>query len=131
MLSSFNTETLPNVSNSQLNMHSIANGYGSSMNNYNGTNSYSNLNNNSNTSFQENDLKKSTINLQNGGSNSNAKLTNSYATDYLNTVKENRSLYGNYVDNALAFDPHKEKKSVYNVVYETDEYNPWGIKFRN
>jgi hypothetical protein len=52
---------------------------------------------------------------------------NPYALEYLNTVKENRSVYGNFVDNALAYDPYKEQKSVYNVVYETDAYNPWGI----
>jgi hypothetical protein len=50
----------------------------------------------------------------------------SHVTDYMNAVKENRSVYGNYVDNALAFDPYKEQKSAFNVVYETDGYNPWG-----
>jgi hypothetical protein len=99
MLNSFNTETLPNIHNSH-NLHNISNGYGN---------------------FKSNDASTKK------NSNGQTKAVNSYATDYLNTVKENRSLYGNYVDNALAFDPHKEKKSVYNVVYETDEYNPWGI----
>lgn len=104
------------------------------MGNHNPSTSYSNLNTTSIASFQENDLKQSSTNLQNGSSSgvanttngNNNKVINSYAADYLNTVRENRSKYGNYVDNALAFDPHKEKKSVYNVVYETDEYNPWG-----
>ena len=57
----------------------------------------------------------------------NSNFLNNYANDYLNTVKENRSMYGNFVDNSLAYDPYKEQKSVYNVVYETDAYNPWGI----
>ena len=56
----------------------------------------------------------------------NSNFLNNYATDYLNTVKENRSVYGNHIDNSLAYDPAKEQKSVYNVVYETDAYNPWG-----
>jgi hypothetical protein len=63
----------------------------------------------------------------NGSPVPNSNFINNYASDYLNTVKENRSLYGNYVDNSLAYDPYKEQKSVYNVVYETDAYNPWGI----
>ncbi len=61
------------------------------------------------------------MNAKNGG-----QPFSSYAAEYMNAVKENRSLYGNYVDNSLAFDPYKEQKSVYNVVYETDGYNPWG-----
>lgn len=114
MLSSFNSETLPNIANNQ-NMHNIANGYG---------NQYSNdYQTNNKPSYNDNTMK-------NNSNNGNNKTKNSYASDYLNTVKENRSLYGNYVDNALAYDPHKEKKSVYNVVYETDEYNPWGM-FQN
>lgn len=54
---------------------------------------------------------------------------NPYAAEYLNTVKENRSVYGNYLDNAYTYDPHKDKKSHFNTVYETDAYNPWGILF--
>jgi hypothetical protein len=105
MLSSFNSETLPNYSNTNHNAHNVANGYGTLSSN-----------NHRNNQVDEN---KNTAGA--------SKVINSYATDYLNTVRENRSMYGNYVDNALAFDPHKEKKSVYNVVYETDEYNPWGM----
>ena len=60
----------------------------------------------------------------------NSNFLNNYASDYLNTVKENRSVYGNHIDNSLAYDPAKEHKSVYNVVYETDAYNPWGRKNR-
>ncbi|CAF0962986.1 unnamed protein product [Brachionus calyciflorus] len=56
----------------------------------------------------------------------NEQILNNYAQEYLNTVKENRSQYGNFVDNNLTYDPYKEQKSVYNVVYETDGYNPWG-----
>ena len=56
----------------------------------------------------------------------NSNFINNYASDYFKTVKENRSEYGNHIDNALAYDPAKEQKSVYNVVYETDAYNPWG-----
>lgn len=56
----------------------------------------------------------------------NSNFINNYASDYLKTVKENRSEYGNHIDNSLAYDPAKEHKSVYNVVYETDAYNPWG-----
>jgi hypothetical protein len=41
-------------------------------------------------------------------------------------VAENRSLYGNYVDNALAYDPNKDNKSVYDVVFASDVYDPWG-----
>lgn len=57
----------------------------------------------------------------------NNGMTNPYAQEYFNTVKENRSLYGNYVDNSLAYDRYKENKSVYNVVFDTDGYNPWGM----
>lgn len=56
----------------------------------------------------------------------NSNFINSYASDYLKAVKDNRSEYGNHIDNSLAYDPAKEHKSVYNVVYETDAYNPWG-----
>ena len=42
------------------------------------------------------------------------------AQEYINTVRENRSLHGSYIDNHLAKMPNKEKKSVYDVVYETD-----------
>ena len=56
----------------------------------------------------------------------NSNFLNNYASDYLKTVKENRSEYGSHIDNSLAFDPAKEHKSMYNVVYETDAYNPWG-----
>ena len=51
---------------------------------------------------------------------------NPYAIEYLNTVKENRSAYGNYLDNTYTYDPHKEKKAHFNVITETDAYNPWG-----
>ena len=56
----------------------------------------------------------------------NSNFLNNYASDYFKTVKENRSEYGNHIDNSLSYDPAKEHKSVYNVVYETDAYNPWG-----
>lgn len=56
----------------------------------------------------------------------NEKVLSSYAQEYLNIVKENRSQYGNFVDNNLTYDPYKEQKSVYDVVYETEAYNPWG-----
>jgi hypothetical protein len=51
------------------------------------------------------------------------------AKQYLSTVKENRSAYGSYMDNAVTFAPNKETKSMYNVVYETqgDDWFPWGI----
>lgn len=72
--------------------------------------------------------------MSNAGSNYNynainqqaTPTLNSYGTDYVNTVKENRSKYGNYLDNALSYDPHKEHKSAFNVVYESNVYNPWG-----
>lgn len=51
---------------------------------------------------------------------------NSYGNQYVNTVQENRSKYGNYLDNQLSYDPHKEHKSAFNVVYESNVYNPWG-----
>ena len=51
---------------------------------------------------------------------------NNFAYDYLNNVKENRSMYGNYLDNSLSNDPYKEQKSVYNVVNEPYLYDPWG-----
>lgn len=63
----------------------------------------------------------------NNGTNPNAAVINPYAAEYLNTVKENRSAYGSYVDNTLTYDPHKEQKSHFNVIYDTDQYNPWGI----
>lgn len=56
----------------------------------------------------------------------NPPTLNSYGNQYVNTVKENRSKYGNYLDNALSHDPHKEQKSAFNVVYESNVYNPWG-----
>lgn len=52
---------------------------------------------------------------------------NPFAAEYLNGVKENRSVYGNYLDNSYTYDPHKDKKSHFNTVYETDAYNPWGM----
>jgi len=73
-------------------------------------------------------LSNSQLHQQQNHHNGNEKGLNPYALEYLNTVKENRSVYGNFVDNALAYDPYKEQKSVYNVVYETDAYNPWGYK---
>ena len=118
MLSSFNSETLPNYSNTNHNAHNVANGYGTLSSNSHSMNG----NGNHQTNNHIDELKNT-----NSSNGSASKVINSYAADYLNTVRENRSMYGNYVDNALAFDPHKEKKSVYNVVYETDEYNPWGM----
>lgn len=56
----------------------------------------------------------------------NTAFMNNYASDYFNNVRENRSIHGNHIDNSLALDPAKEKKSMYNVIYETDAYNPWG-----
>jgi len=44
----------------------------------------------------------------------------------VNNTKENRSKYGNYLDNSLAYDPNKQQKSAFNVVYQPDIYNPWG-----
>ena len=90
-----------------------------------------------NTNMFESDTAASTHSIQNNNSSSNHQLNGNrappnvdiypaYASDYINAVKENRSIYGNYVDNSLAFDPHKEHKSIMNVVYETDGYNPWG-----
>jgi hypothetical protein len=67
--------------------------------------------------------------LASTSSDNNSELINNLiAKEYVNQVKENRSLYGSYVDNALAFDPNKESNSMYNVVYETesDNYFPWG-----
>lgn len=55
-----------------------------------------------------------------------APQLNSYGTEYMNSTRENRSKYGNYLDNALSYDPHKEKQSAFNVVYQSDIYNPWG-----
>lgn len=55
-----------------------------------------------------------------------APTLNSYGAEYVNTVKENRSKYGNYLDNALSYDPNKQQKSAFNVVYQPDVYNPWG-----
>lgn len=63
-------------------------------------------------------------NLQNF--NNGPPALNNYGNEYMNNVKENRSKFGNYLDNALAYDQHKEKKSAFNVVYETNIYNPWG-----
>ena len=57
---------------------------------------------------------------------STQQVLNNYTKEYLNTVRENRSKYGSFVDNALTYDPYKEQKSVYNIVTETDAYNPWG-----
>lgn len=51
---------------------------------------------------------------------------NSYGNQYVNTVRENRSKYGNYLDNSLSYDPHKEQKAAFNVVYADNVYNPWG-----
>lgn len=51
---------------------------------------------------------------------------NSYGAEYVNNTKENRSKYGNYLDNSLAYDPNKQQKSAFNVVYQPDIYNPWG-----
>lgn len=53
-------------------------------------------------------------------------VMNPFAAEYLNTVKENRSVYGNYLDNSYTYAPHKDKKSHFNTVYDTDAYNPWG-----
>ncbi len=53
-------------------------------------------------------------------------VLNNYGNQYVNTVRENRSKYGNYLDNALSYDPHKEQKSAFNVVYADNIYNPWG-----
>lgn len=82
---------------------------------------------NTNSMGIENESTASTNSLSQSmnGKNGGQSFSN-YASEYMNAVKENRSLYGNYVDNSLAFDPYKEQKSVYNVVYETDGYNPWG-----
>ena len=61
-----------------------------------------------------------------------SQYSNSKFGDYsisdadLAKVAENRSLYGNYVDNSLTYDQHKEKKSVYDVVFSSDIYDPWG-----
>ena len=89
---------------------------------------------NNNPMQNENDYQVNSFNGQNqpnqannGSMNSN---TSGFAADYINSVKENRSMYGNYVDNSLTFDPYKEHKSVYNVVYDTDGYNPWGNQNR-
>ena len=53
-------------------------------------------------------------------------VLNNFANEYLTTVRENRSKFGSFVDNQLSCDPFKEQKSVYNVVYDCDTYNPWG-----
>ena len=64
---------------------------------------------------------------------SQQKFTNDYSISEadLARVAENRSLYGNYVDNSLAYDPNKDKKSVYDVVFSSDVYDPWGKKLLN
>lgn len=41
-------------------------------------------------------------------------------------IAENRSLYGNYVDNAITYDPYKDKKPVYDIIYTQDQWDPWG-----
>ena len=41
-------------------------------------------------------------------------------------LAENRSIYGSYLDNSLAYDPNKDKKSVYDVIYTQEIYDPWG-----
>lgn len=89
---------------------------------------YNNNNNNNNNGFSD-DPNAASSQMFNQPQAQSAANINNYATEYLNTVKENRSMHGNYVDNSLTYDPHKEKKSVYNVVYETDAYNPWGLCF--
>jgi hypothetical protein len=58
--------------------------------------------------------------------NPQQEINNLLAQEYINTVRENRSLHGSYIDNNLAKNPHKEKKPMYDVVYETDSWNPWG-----
>lgn len=41
-------------------------------------------------------------------------------------LAENRSMYGSYLDNALAYDPNKDKRPVYDVIYTQEIYDPWG-----
>jgi hypothetical protein len=52
--------------------------------------------------------------------------TTTYFKEYLKTVKENRSAYGNFMDNAISFDPYKEQKATFDVVRNTEIYDPWG-----
>ena len=63
---------------------------------------------------------------ENSNMNAQTEISNLLAKEYINTVKENRSLYGSYVDNAVAFAPGKETKAMYNLVFDHDSYFPWG-----
>lgn len=71
--------------------------------------------------------ESSTMSFQSVSGGGSQQPLNPYAAEYLNTVKENRSVYGNYLDNSYVYDPYKDKKTHFNVVTETDAYNPWGI----
>ncbi len=65
--------------------------------------------------------------MNNNSSVGNPSGFSGYGSSY--NAAENRSKYGSYLDNSLTYDPHKDKKSAFNVVYETNIYNPWGISF--
>lgn len=51
---------------------------------------------------------------------------NNIGQEYKNNVVDNRSKFGSYLDNALAHNKDKHQQSNFNVVYNTDVYNPWG-----
>lgn len=80
----------------------------------------------SNDNLQPQMANSGSYNFNNITASNQPPALNSYGNQYVNTVKENRSKYGNYLDNALTQDPHKDQKSAFNVVYESNVYNPWG-----
>ncbi len=64
-------------------------------------------------------------------------LYNSYNSNSLTTPRvdasynygspaNNHSLHGSYLDNSVSCDPFKEKRSLFNVIYAQDSYDPWG-----
>jgi hypothetical protein len=76
------------------------------------------------TSYSNDNLSSSMPNQSYNFNNSMSNSGGTYGSSY--NFGENRSKHGNYLDNALTYDPHKDKKSAFNVVYETNVYNPWG-----
>lgn len=68
------------------------------------------------------DTNRNDLGFMSSSNNINSSLNdNEFAK-----LAENRSIFGSYVDNALAYDPNKEKRSVYDIVYAQDVYDPWG-----
>lgn len=58
-------------------------------------------------------------------STSGASLSSSNPMKKQYISRENRKRHGTFLD-SIVQDPSKEQKSVYDVIYETDDYFPWG-----